>query len=65
MSYLWAKIVKFLNHFSLFFQKTRIKDSFNFSIPDFDMCLNILQLQILKRVLFLNGISIVIVIWLA
>ena len=62
MSYLWAKIVKFLNHFSLFFPKTRIKDSFKFSIPDFDMCLNILQLQILKRVLFLNGFSIVVVI---
>ena len=66
MSYLWAKIVKFLNHFSLFFQKTRVKDFFKFPIPDFDICLNILQLQILKRVLFLNGISIVVVInsWL-
>ena len=28
----WAKIVKFLNHFSLFVQKTRIKDCFKFSI---------------------------------
>ena len=66
MSYLWAKIFKFLNHFSLFFQKTRIKDFFKFPIPDFDICLNILQLQILKTVLFLNGISIVVVIngWL-
>ena len=61
-----AKIVKFLNHFSLFFQKTRIKDFLKFPSPDFDICLNILQLQILKRVLFLNGISIVVVInsWL-
>ena len=66
MSYIWAKIVKFLNHFSLFFQMTRIKDCFQFPIPDLDICLNILQLQILKRVLFLNGISIVVVInsWL-
>ena len=65
MSYLWAKIVKFLNHFSLFFQKTRIKDFFKFPIPDFDICLNILQLQILKF-FFLNGISIVVMInsWL-
>ena len=61
-----GKIVKILNHFSLFFQKTRIKDCFKFSIPDFDICLNILQLQILKWVLFLNGISIIVVIdsWL-
>ena len=66
MSYLWAKIVKFLNHFSLFFQKTRIKNCCKFSIPDFDICLNILQLQILERALFLNSISIVVVInsWL-
>ena len=62
----WAKIVKFLNHFSLFFQKTKIKDCFEFSNPDLDICFNILQLQILNRVLFLNGISIVVVInsWL-
>ena len=61
-----GKIVTFLNHFSLFFQKTRIKDCFKFSISDFDICLNILQLQILKWVLFLNGISIIVVIdsWL-
>ena len=60
------KSLKSLNHFSLFFQKTRIKDFFKFLTPDFDICLNILQLQILKRVLFLNGISIVVVIngWL-
>ena len=36
----WAKIVKFLNYFSLFFQKTRIKDCFKFPILDFDQCLN-------------------------
>ena len=66
MSYLWTKIVKSLNHFSLFFQKTRIKDFFLIPNSRFDICLNILQLQILKRVLFLNGISIVVVInsWL-
>ena len=40
VSYLWAKFVKFLNHFSLFFQKTRIKYCFKLSIPDFDICLN-------------------------
>ena len=40
MSYLWAKIVEVLNHFSLFFQKTRIKDCFKFSILDFNICLN-------------------------
>ena len=28
------------NHFSLFFSKIRITDSFKFSIPDFDICLN-------------------------
>ena len=48
MSYLWAKIVKFLNHFSLFVQKTRVKDCFKFSIPDLMHALIDLQLQILK-----------------
>ena len=35
-----GKIVKVLNHFSLIFQKTRIKDCFKFSILDFNICLN-------------------------
>ena len=66
MSYLWAKIVKFLNHFSLFFHKTRIKDCFKFSILDLIYACIDLQLHIMKRFLFLNGISIVVVInsWL-
>ena len=67
MSYLWTKIVKFLNHFSLFFQKTRIKDCFKLSILGFIYnALIDLQLQILNKFLFLNGISIVVVIngWL-
>ena len=62
MSYLWTKIIKFLNHFNLFFQKTRIKDCFKFSILDFDICLNDLQLQLLRMLLLLNGISIAVVI---
>ena len=68
MSYLWTKIVKFLNHFNLFFQKTRIKDCLKFSIPDFDICLNrpTIILQILNKFLLLNGTSTVVAInsWL-
>ena len=37
MSYLWAKIIKVLNHFSLIFQKTMIKDCFKLFVLDFDM----------------------------
>ena len=62
MSYLWTKIIKFFNHFSLFFQKTRIKDCFKFSILDFDICLNWPTITYFgKFFLFLNGISIVVV----
>ena len=32
--------VKFLNHFSSFFEKTRIKDCFKFSILDFNIFLS-------------------------
>ena len=58
------KILKFLNHFSLFFQKTKMKDCFKFSILTYAWI--DLQLQILNKFLFLNGISIVVVInsWL-
>ena len=66
MSYLWAKIVKALNHFSLIFQKARIKDCFKLSILDFDICLNRPTLTNSEKFLFLNGISKVVVInsWL-
>ena len=56
MSYLLAKLVKVLNHFSLIFQKTRIKDCFKFSI------LSILTYANSEKFLLLNGISIVFVI---
>ena len=62
MSYLWAKIVKVLNHFSLIFQKTRIKYCFKLSILTY-ACPTIKKSDFF---LFLNGISIVVVIdsWL-
>ena len=62
MSYLWAKIVKVLNHFSLIFQKKRIKDYFKLSILDFDICLNGPTITNSEKFLFLNGISISIVV---
>ena len=62
MSYLWAKIVQVLNHFSLIFQKTRIKDCFKLSILDFDICLNSPTITNSEKVLFLNSISIAAVI---
>ena len=34
------KSLIFFNHFSLFLQKTRIKDCLKFSILDFDICIN-------------------------
>ena len=66
MSYLWAKIIKVLNNLNLIFQKTWIKDCFKLFILDFDICLHLPTITTSKKFLFLNGISIVVVInsWL-
>ena len=62
VSYHWERIVTLSNYFSLFFQKTRIKDFFKFSNLDFDLSLKWgTILQNLIKFLFLNGISIVVV----
>ena len=52
--------------YSLTFQTTWIRDCFKFSILDFDMCLNGPTITNSEKFLFLNGISIVVVIncWL-
>ena len=63
----WQKSFSFKT-ISINFQKTRIKDCFTFSIFDFDICLNWPTITNSEKCffLFLNGISIVVVInsWL-
>ena len=62
-----VKIVALPNYISLFFQKTRIKDYFKFSIIDFNLLLKWPTIiQNLIKFLFLKGISIDVVIssWL-